>query len=318
VQEATIAFVGNPSGTQGVDLDDFQSGEGVPYADFPAVTLPVAPDETLDRVLRRAAQELGVTGPGGLPFEPAWMSFYEPVHEQGYTTSSEMLYLTLVDQDGQAFWGVGVHDPRLTMGALERAQAVGVLDGDPTRPYLLNRPTYGNGILPDWSDLINGLVIIRDNLGVIADIAGTAAGVAWLGARIRRFRDRFKRVPEILEQKSPDWSRRSGFPFEVDGLIGHGLWTSNELAGLLGLPVSDIEAILSARGMSLDRRTGYWHLSEDPESRVVNELHTLAITHDWATIDEAGQKEVVRERITRIVMRGFEPDEERRGPGSNH
>lgn len=310
MQEATIAFVGNPSGTQRLDLDDLQPGEGVPYADFPAVTLAVAPDETLDRVLRRAANELGVTSPGGLPFEPAWMSFYEPAHEQGYTTSSEMLWLTLVDQHGQALWSVGVNDPRLTMEALERAQAAGVLDGDPSRPYLLDKPIYGNGILPDWGELINGLLIIRENLGLVADTAGAAAGIAWIGNRIRRFRDRFKRVPEILEEKSSDWDRRNGFPYEVDGLIGHRLWTSNELAGLLGLPVSDIEALLSARGMTLDERTGYWHLGEDSESSVVNELHTFAMRHDWTTIDEAGQREVVRERITRIVMRGFEPSDE--------
>jgi hypothetical protein len=305
--EVTVALVGNPN-RQVSYLDAIDAGEGTPYTDLPAVTLDVSLDDSLNDVLGRAAHELGVTERDGSPLIPHWISFYEPSHEQGYSGTGETLYLTLVDGEGRALWGVNVSDPRVTMNALRRAQEAGLIDGDLSRPYLLVRPMVGNGLPFNWDELVQGFEIIRETLGLIADGAGVAVVGAWTRDRVRRIRDRMRRAPDIVQDKSDDWTRRNAWPYGVERLIRSKLWTSEDLARLLDGHVSDVEVLLTARGMVKDQRTGLWHLGEDPESRIANEVYEFGLRHSWRRTNEEGELEKVLAKLQRIVVQGLEPE----------
>jgi hypothetical protein len=237
-----------------------------------------------------------------------WVSFYRPSDEDGYSRDAETTYLTLVDAEGRALWGIHLGDSRLTMGALRRAHDAGLINGDPNRPHLLVRPAYGNGVLPDWSDLVAIYLVISQVIGTIADGRDAVSVAAWTRDRARRILDRVRRTPEVLEDKAPDWTSRNGWPHELDRMIRSRLWKSEELAQLLDLPVPDVEALLAGRGMTRDTRTGYWHMGEDPESRIVNEVYSIGLVHETTTINDAGELEKVRKEIRRVVTRGMEPD----------
>jgi hypothetical protein len=301
--EVRVAFVDDPNLQGGYDMGGLE--DQIPYDQLPSVTLAVDADESLGSVLQRTAHELEVVEPGGQPFFPIWVAFYEPIHEAGYRPTGEVAVLTLVDNDGCAVWGVGVTDDRVTMDALERAKLAGLVDGDIHRPYLIRRPAYGNGVLPDWQELVLGFIFLREAVSLAADLLTLAP---WTRAQARRVLDRIRSLPDIIGRKSPDWTSRNGWPSEVDHLIRRTLWTTEELARLLDISVADVAALLSGRGMVQDERTGYWHMGDDAESRKTRELYEFALTHEWSHVTEAGDIERVRTEIRRTITRGMEPD----------
>src|SRR5262245_52507164 len=110
-------------------MDDINSGEGTPYSELRTVTFDTVGTDTLADVLERASAEFNLSGGGGYPYSPTWISFYRPEHDDGYSNRGESPVLTLVDDQGSAIWSVSFTDPRVTIDALVRASQAGVIDG---------------------------------------------------------------------------------------------------------------------------------------------------------------------------------------------
>jgi hypothetical protein len=294
----TVALVGDPAHASSLTVDELTSGEDTPYSELPTVTLDAGATDTLAEVLERASTEFNLSDDAGYPYSPTWISFYRPEHDDGYSLRGESPVLTLVDEKGRAVWGVSFTDPRVTIDALVRASQAGVVEGDVRRPYLVIRPGYGNGLLPDWSELIVGLTVGLEILRVAADASDAVTGARWLRDRAKGMLDRFRRLPDLFRKHGPKWGDHNGWPYDVYSLIHSRSWRAVDLAGLLGVSTDEAETLLSGLGLVRDPRTDLWSMGTDPESQTLDETFRFVLHHEWTGVVD-GNEETLRVEIER-------------------
>ena len=87
------------------------------------------------------------------------------------------------------------------------------------RPYLVIRPGYGNGLLPDWSELVVGLTVGLEVLRFMADASDAVTGARWLRDRAKGILDRFRRLPDLFRKHGPKWGDHNGWPYDVYSLL---------------------------------------------------------------------------------------------------
>jgi hypothetical protein len=247
-----------------------------PYAERQKICLPVDETETLAAILQRAAIGLGVSRPQELggPESVAYgrIAFYKPSDEESFAPRAmprlHWAQLVLVDDRGRAVFGV--RDQRaVTCADLLRAAEVGVLDGDPLRPYLFVEPGWGDAPPPDWPTVLTGLEIARQMLEGIA-----TAGGAWAfaDAIVRRVRERVG-VGKKTAQGHREWAQRGTRPYQFVALILTRDWTSDELGSLLGCTNAEAEAVLWMLGFSFDNKDEIWRFAGDAEAEIIRAIH---------------------------------------------
>lgn len=263
----TVGIVGSwlprwepPVGDQGFD---------VPYAERMKVELVVSDDESLDSVLRRAADAVrprAVAGSHGYTDDPMstvhWTWFYEPADD---ATLNGKYYemapsLILVERHGLARW----HVPRdeISYGELVRSAELGLMRGDPLKPYLVLLMPQGSGDMQLAWDAIR---VIWDLLpGVVASIEAIR-----LGHRgVRSLRSRL-RGADVTAAYQDAWTARGGGPHDVARVVECGPWDVGDLAALMGVATNDeARAILELFGCAADA-DGRYAVGADLESRIL-------------------------------------------------
>jgi hypothetical protein len=292
----TVALVGSwlpewepPVGLQGFD---------VPYSERMKLQLTVADEETLDSVLRRAveiAQPRAVPGSPGFTEDPMsvvyWMWFYEAADENGlrekyYEVDTDLI---LIDVDGHARWNV-TRD-RIRFSDLDRSGRMGLLRGDPLRPYLvLLLPQGSFNIQLAWEatrltwEVLGGLLATRQALKL---------GAAQLAALRRRLRG-----ASVVAAHHDAWASRGGGPGELRRLIERKPWDVEDLRMVMGLETSEeARAVLEIFGCAADP-TGRYGLSADLEARILRLAEEEALNRGGEGAPSPGE---LRERVQWLI-----------------
>jgi hypothetical protein len=278
---ATVA--GTPAG-QGI----FQYDKGgpdwhAPWADLPKAELVVTPDESLRRVLTRAAEELGVSltagaarahehnrpsgsapsGPEAVIETTAYVAFHRPDDDdppevpEGMARRDERsrkhTVLVVRDGEGRAVWRRPPLDA--TIGELLDAGEAGLLEGDPLELYLvLSIPQGGIGGYAEWQQLQQALEAAWHLRGLFGELI---TYLSFIGAVSRWAKRRSNKGAEAVERHSADWARRGAAPADLENLLAARPRGSTEVAALLGCSREEAEAILWALGF-VPRKDGTW------------------------------------------------------------
>jgi hypothetical protein len=262
----TVALVGDEQ--MSGDLMP-ESARAVPYAKRRKVELDVGPEDFLGDVLRRAAEQFGATYYG------AFVAFYRPEDETGLKHGYSHV-VPLLDDEGRVTWRHMF--PDVPYHRLIRAYEAGALDGDPRRPYLLQQPGIGDGVVADWPTLKAVWDAAHFVLENLANIGGAAAvGIAAKRVVIDRLRNRSKAVTEMIEQRSGEWAARGGDPADLYEWLDDRPWSSADLADMLGCTEGEAGAILWAFGFTT-AQSGLWRRNQSEEGKFFNETNMIGMT----------------------------------------
>jgi len=128
-----------------------------------------------------------------------------------------------IAEDGQFIWTEGAME-RVRFVDLERARERGFFTGDPYGVFL-ERPLYGDGVIPGWDEFLTWLL-------EFAFIAGVQQFMAVMRRRYRQWRDRGARSPYAF----------------LDLVVARDEWNRNDLSTLLGLDEQEAIELLSSLG----------------------------------------------------------------------
>lgn len=175
--------------------------------------------------------------------------------------------LTLVDDKGLAIWGVYFKSEDVRVTDLIRAGNAGALDGDPRRPYLILQVEVRNGVLRDWQTLLDAWEVLEH---VLAGIVVTGGAIEVARRVIDRLKSRTRESQEVLAGHYQGWSDRGARPDNFVEFLTSRSWSTPELAGLLGCPENDAEAVLWAFGFA-HGQDGRWHLAATEEAKLLKD-----------------------------------------------
>jgi hypothetical protein len=146
----------------------------------------------------------------------------------------------LVDEHGLAVWGRGLYGD-VSYAQLRAAADAGAVVGDPTQIYLNVRlGPAGGEMFVDWDSTLRLLRIALEVADAAAKIAGAAILINKVGQRLSGYR--------VAERKWKDWLKRNGVPDLFRERLRGEPCAPRDLAGFLGVTVSDARAILDLFG----------------------------------------------------------------------
>jgi hypothetical protein len=283
-EQLTVSVAGTPAGQGLFQYDSGGPDWHAPWEQLPKVVVPAKPQDSLRDVLVRGAEALGVSltpmaskahdanrkgaAPSSVAEAVVDMIAYaafrrEDDDEKGDGTegvlrrearSRKHLVLAVRDSAGHALWR---RPPfTATMAELIDAYEVGLLQGDPLRPYLvLVIPQGGIGLIAEWQQLQQSLEAAWHLSGVAAQIAGAFSFFGFVNRFIQRNSGEAARA---IERNSPDWTQRGAAPADLEELLATKPWRSAEVAALLGCSESEAEAILWGLGFTPQGDGGPW------------------------------------------------------------
>lgn len=230
------------------------------------VTLDVEDTETLASLIDRAARELGI------PPDEYFRSQYTMVDlalREG-DDRPRIRALVVLNKQGEAMWNAW--DLRLiSYGEFVRAVEAGALPGDPRQLYLIWHQKGGNGVIPDWPDLLEGLDIAWEVVKALGVVGGAYYTVKVMA--VDPLRKRLERGRDAIARNAPAWALRGAAPYSMDVLLGDRAWSSETLAALLGCSVADAEATLETFGFTCDEATGEWRPGGDDAAKLLRVIH---------------------------------------------
>jgi hypothetical protein len=230
------------------------------------VTLDVEDAETLASAIDRAARDLGI------PPDEYFRSRYTMVDLalREADDRPRIRALVVLNNQGEAMWNAW--DLRLiSYGEFARAVEAGALPGDPRQLYLIWHQKGGNGVIPDWPDLIEGLDIAWDVVKALGVVGGAYYTVKVMA--VDPLRKRLERGRDAIARNAPSWALRGAAPYSVDALLSDRGWSSESLAALLGCSVEDAEATLETFGFTFDEATGEWRPGGDDAAQLLRVIH---------------------------------------------
>lgn len=265
----TVAALGPSFGRDlglfsGPSLQD--QGPEVRYQDRLKVFVETAPEETLGCVIDRAAAsfDIGIGEPLGdgraLSDVLGGIAFYKPEDEERFRRPEPWPdSIRLLDEQGQPSWSVPWR--LVTYEELMTASDVGLVDGDPLRPYLWPVVPQGEALgvqLPD------ALWLLEQLLKGIPVGAGSVIGRLAL-ERLLSFR-------KVSEQGDPaGWRSRLERPDGFRAFLESNPRTTEEVASLLSCSNGEAEAMLWALGFTFDRENHRWHVAGDAAAGVIHQ-----------------------------------------------
>lgn len=165
------------------------------------MTLDVEDTETLASLIDRAARELGI------PPDEYFRSEYTMVDlalREG-DDRPRIRALVVLNKQGEAMWNAW--DLRLiSYGEFVRAVEAGALPGDPRQLYLIWHQKGGNGVIPDWPDLLEGLDIAWEVVKALGVVGGAYYTVKVMA--VDPLRKRLKRGRDAIARNAPAWALR--------------------------------------------------------------------------------------------------------------
>lgn len=194
-----------------------------PYGERQKVALEAKLDDTLASLREQAFEAFGFKVPdatyshGQPAFGPS--PFFKEGDQDGFVGRAipRMFWgqLTLVDDQGHALFGV--HDHRsVTLGDLFRASEAGVLDGDPSRPYVIAEGGWGDQPPPDWPTIIHGFEIAWPYVQSLVEGAAVAITTKEVWNRL------WKRIKDGSEAANNhrEWAQRKFGPYQFQAQVG--------------------------------------------------------------------------------------------------
>jgi hypothetical protein len=297
--EVEVALIGDPDNVTAGVLDE--RFFNVPYAERRQVGFEVQPEDSLARVLGRAAALMAIT-PGG-EVQSNRVAFYKPDDEQGFAARKMprllMNELILVDQDGRAMFGVVEHRA-VRMIDLMRAADAGTLDGDPLRPYLILDFGWGDAPPADWTTVYEALKVAWEVVKAVGIVGGAVTTVV---AAKREVAKRIERATNALA-KHPEWMQKGYRPDQFARLVAARDWTADQLAPLLGCSEDEAEAILWATGFAVNPEDGRWEDMADEAAQMLGNIIT-AVT--WASHGGPNSETRFRAWLLRYLETGEPP-----------
>ncbi len=258
-----VARFGSPMAPPFRELPErFDPGEEPPaWDDLEKTTISVSEDETLGRLIDRAAADLRVAvDPAELEAGASVSELIEGIafHREGAwpLTATEF---TLVDADGRASWGH--HWLTVQYRDLLSASVAGLVDGDPRLVYLRPSPPGGAlGGAESWRTFLTVLDTLKD---VFVAVGVTYSSVQGLRAAERALRKGLVAV----RTRYREWEQRGGSPSHIAATVTRHEWTTRTLARLLDLDESSTEAILDLFGLNSEAMdVGYCLIMRSPGS----------------------------------------------------
>lgn len=159
----------------------------------------------------------------------------------------------VITEDGQLLWMQGAKEDA-TFEDFERAREAGYFDGDPYGVFL-ERPMYGDGIIPGWEEVIGWLA--EAAVGATASVL-----VALLRKHYRRWRDRGATTPYAY----------------LDIVLARDSWNKGEFARFFGLSGKETTDLLTSLGFRPDDDgSDIWSVSPDPDDSQLRKK----ILHDF-------------------------------------
>lgn len=242
-----------PIGPNTWDLGPYEEGDDSrPWEERRRVTIAVEDDESLASILDRAAQELDVfenddwnLGYGTGRFV-ALRDDASPVP----LTHRLVRFVTLVDDDGRAIWGVTDFED-VSYGQIRAAAEAGALVGDPTKIYFHVSLVPAGGWVPwEWELLVQAWEVAWKT--VVMLVAANETHELY-----RKIRDRLA-GRDVVARNACEWLERNGMAEYMEGMLRGDPWSARDLAGLLGCTATEAEAVLSLYGYEESPEPGIW------------------------------------------------------------
>jgi hypothetical protein len=279
------------------------------YPDRIKVELAVLESESLGSALRRAAEGLDLKprlyhSPGNeVPvnpseFTPRFVAFRRPEDDHGLSTQLGQMFprsLITVDADGHAQWNRDLDE--MPYSDLVRSGELGLLSGDPLRPYLvLETPQGGGGFLLGWE-------VLRTVWTVLGGLLATREFARLTQAQAEALRQRLAGA-RVVEARAEEWSRRRGGPREVRKTISSRPWPLKDLRMVMGLDSpEEAEELLQLFG-SVPNENGEYELGSDVETGLLQ----MAEDDAFQLISMSSGRDVsaamVRDRLEFLLARG--------------
>lgn len=289
-----------PVGEQGFDM---------PYQEREIVELDVGPSESLGSVYARAMDHLRPLPDPSAPPElsvpisrVAFAWFYEPDDNAGIDPARKswdwVEDLITVDQTGLAQWNRSAEE--IPYADIVRAAELGLLHGDPLRPYLLLVHPQGD------IDFHTAWEITKRTWDIFGHLflAGEVARVAIGQLERRRAAKAIERGSQTVYRHRKEWAERRAGPVQILKTLERRPWTLDELRMILGLDSNQEAAnVLALYGLTPTDK-GVYELSADWELV----LHAAATDAAyWAMYPTLGPDGHAK-RLLHLVETGELPD----------
>lgn len=278
------------------------NGFDKPYRERIKLELTVDETEPLESVYQRAIEHWQPTVSADSMAHPErlidviyWCWFYLPADEHGLHGRYERPRdLILIDEFGLGAWDRQMGE--ISYGDIVRAGELGLLTGDPLRPYLpMLLPQGGGDLQLGWEALqltwqiLEELVVAR---GIIV-LAGEAR--ERLLARVRK--------RGVAQDHGADWASRGGDPRDVSRTIDRKAWDPDDLRIVMNVPTTqDAEDLLALFGHE-PTPAGTYAISDSEEARILR----LAEGDVFTTFTTGVKDEQLRRRLKRLLETGEPP-----------
>ena len=289
-----------PVGDQGFD---------VRYSDRLAVELDVAQDEPLESVYARAIDHFkprpdpSAPGHRGTKIDSvAFAWFYEPADEAGLEDTGKpwewVEDLITVDQSGSARWNRTAAE--IPYADLVRAGELGLLRGDPLRPYLMLLLPQGDVDITTAWEITKRAWEILGHLALAREVGRLALDEV----KRRRMAKAVEDGVKTIDRHAGEWAVRRAGPSQILKTLERRPWTLDDLRMVLRLDNNEEAAeLLALYGFVADER-GVYEVSADWELV----LHAVASDAAYTTVVPTLSHEGHAKRLRYLLETGELPD----------
>ena len=305
-RKVTVALVGVEGGDYERPAENWDRLADLPYESRPSVEIEASAGSTLGEILAQAEMRFGITpklqGVGGR--SPFFVSFYLPRADALATPDHRLMFMQeipLLDANGRAVWGQDFRTASL--GQVQAAARVGLIDGDPLRPLLIVYPLGASGVLLTATAVL-GLMsafVTLINEGPAA-ARKTKRGVQAAAARL-------KDVLPACRRGLRKVAERRGHPKDVEAYVNRAAPGTTEAARTLGVDEPEANALLAAFGYEKDI-FGKWQPGESEEAKALRELREVV----WYWIADSDQDAINSFARDHLEREGSRRDRKKRAP----
>jgi hypothetical protein len=291
-----------------------------PWNDLPRSIVEIDPSRSLRDAMRRACDELGVRLTAdvleadaqyhqeeGLP--PAsshaadklvYVDFWRPGDDDvvdasvdpptlGRHTRRLAIAVIVRDSSGRAVWRKPGLDASLA--ELVDAATVGLIDGDPLRPYLHPSIPQGDiGAFSEWLTFANALKVIGGAYLVVS-VASAVEGTVALVQRVRKRGTQVVDASQAIEANVAIWTERGAAPADLLHMLARRARTTDEIAALLGCSSREAEALLWGLGFHHLSAERVWVYAGDPVAKLLADDIDLTFADAVAVTNDTGRCE---------------------------
>ena len=177
--------------------------------------------------------------------------------------------------------------------------------------------TLSNRALTEFGVDRNGLAVYVD-LGVYVEgdrvwtahvgdaVVDDDGKVLWNVGAVEAVRERLGRGRETTEKHMHRWAQRGTYPNDFARWLHRDTWSAETLAGLLGCPQDEAEAILALFGFAYSDDDALWHRGGDPAGRLLEAAYDEAA---WLNIDTEESRAEFESRVESMLRTGEMPAE---------